>query len=47
MLGPSIPHEPYERTRAFYAATGFVELRRIPQPGNGECAELLVLRRLI
>ena len=46
-LGPSTARQPYECTRAFYAATGFVELRRIPQPANPECPELLVLRRQI
>ena len=44
-LGPSVDDEPYARTRAFYAAMGFTEHRRIPQPDNPGCPELLVLRR--
>ena len=44
-LGPSVDYEPYARTRAFYAAMGFAEHRRIPQPDNPGCPELLVLRR--
>jgi ribosomal protein S18 acetylase RimI-like enzyme len=44
-LGPSVDYEPYARTRAFYAAIGFSELRRVPHPDNPECRELLIMRR--
>jgi tRNA pseudouridine38-40 synthase len=44
-LGPSVDYEPYARTRTFYAAMGFTEHRRIAQPDNPSCPELLVLRR--
>jgi tRNA pseudouridine38-40 synthase len=44
-LGPSVDYQPYARTRAFYAAMGFTELRRVAQPDNPGCPELLVLRR--
>ena len=46
-LGPSVDYEPYARTRAFYAAMGFIEHQRVPQPDNPGCAELLVMRRSI
>jgi GNAT superfamily N-acetyltransferase len=29
--GPSLPYEPYERTRAFYLATGFVPLEEFTE----------------
>jgi tRNA pseudouridine38-40 synthase len=45
--GPSVDCEPYARTRAFYAAMGFTEHRRTPQPDNPQCPELLVLRRQV
>ena len=44
-LGPSVDYEPYVGTRAFYRTLGFVEHRRIAQPENPECEELLVLRK--
>ncbi len=42
-LGDSVDYEPYERTRRFYAAVGFVEHERIPMPDNPSCPEKLVL----
>jgi tRNA pseudouridine38-40 synthase len=44
-LGPSVDYEPYAHTRAFYAALAFVEHRRVAQPDNPSCPELLILRR--
>jgi len=44
-LGDSVDYEPYERTRRFYAAMGFVEYERIAMPDNPSCPERLVLTR--
>jgi ribosomal protein S18 acetylase RimI-like enzyme len=43
-LGPSVAYEPYERTRAFYQAVGFHELKRIAQD-NPAWPERLTLHR--
>lgn len=42
-LGDAVHYEPYARTRAFYRAVGFTELRRIAHPENPECEEELVM----
>ena len=41
-LGASVDYEPYERTRAFYHAMGFRDVRSLVQD-NPECPELLIL----
>ncbi len=42
-LGDSDPYEPYVRTRAFYRAMGFKDHKRVMQPENESCPELLIL----
>jgi hypothetical protein len=46
-LGDSVDYEPYERTRAFYRALGFVDFKREPHPDNPECPESLFLRKVL
>ncbi|MHC4712524.1 MAG: GNAT family N-acetyltransferase [Planctomycetota bacterium] len=46
-LSDSVEYKPYERTRCFYAAMGFVEHERIPMPDNPSCPEKLVLTKAI
>lgn len=47
-LSDSVAYEPYERTRKFYSAMGFVESERIPgEEGNPERPDMLVLTRAI
>lgn len=43
-LGDAVDYEPYDRTRAFYRALGYVDFRR-DRTGDPECEELLTLRK--
>jgi GNAT superfamily N-acetyltransferase len=42
--GPSLPYEPYERTRAFYLATGFVPLEEFTEIWGPENPALLMVK---
>jgi ribosomal protein S18 acetylase RimI-like enzyme len=42
--GPSKPYEPYERTRAFYQAVGFVALEEFTELWDAENPALLMVR---
>ncbi len=44
--GPSIPYEPYERTRAFYVATGFTPLEEFAEIWGPENPALLMAKAL-
>jgi len=45
-LGPSVPYEPYEETRAFYRALGFAPIEEFPSLWGPENASLLLLKSL-
>lgn len=45
-LGDSVDHEPYARTRAFYAGLGFTQLRRVRQE-DPEWPDRLTLSRAL
>jgi GNAT superfamily N-acetyltransferase len=45
-LAPSHPHPFYARTRAFYAALGFVPLEVLPKVWGGGNPCLLMVRRI-
>lgn len=42
--GPSLPYEPYERTRAFYEAMGFVALEELIEIWGPENPALLMVK---
>jgi len=42
--GPSLPYEPYERTRAFYLAQGFVPLEEFTEIWGPENPALLMVK---
>ena len=42
--GPSLPYEPYERTRAFYEATGFIPLEEFTEIWGPENPALLMVK---
>jgi GNAT superfamily N-acetyltransferase len=44
--GPSIPYQPYEETRAFYQACGFLPLEEIVEIWGPENPALLMIMRL-
>jgi ribosomal protein S18 acetylase RimI-like enzyme len=46
-LGESVDYEPYARTRAFYRGLGFIDHKRIMQPGNEGMPERLVMQLLL
>jgi ribosomal protein S18 acetylase RimI-like enzyme len=43
-LGETVDYPPYAKTRAFYRAVGFRDLRRVAHPDNPECSEELLLK---
>jgi GNAT superfamily N-acetyltransferase len=45
--GPSAPYEPYERTRAFYQATGFAALEEFTEIWGPENPALLMARAVL
>lgn len=44
--GPSLPYEPYERTRAFYEATGFEPLEELTEIWGPENPCLIMILRV-